>query len=80
MQLDYLHSVLDESERYFSRMIAVFGRKMAVLDGLLVVIGCRGGNLGFKDMCLLSGGAICFLVRDDPGLGLMVLCGSELTF
>ena len=74
--MDGLHAILDKGARPFFRRIAVFGRKMAVLDGLLVVIGCRGGNLGFMVLCLLSGGTICFLVRADPGLGLTVLCGS----
>ena len=79
VQIDYLRAVLDKGARHFFRRIAVFGRKMAVLGGLIVGIGCRGGNLGFKILCLLSGGAICLLVRDVPGQGLTVLCGSELT-
>ena len=74
-----MRAILDDVARHFPRTIAVFGRKMAVLDGLIVGIGCLGGSLSFKDLSLLSGVAICFLERDEPGLGLTVLCGSGLT-
>ena len=79
VQMDGLHAVFDKVVRHFSGRIAVFGRRIAVLDGLLVVIGCRGGNLSFKDLSLLSGVAICFLERGVPGQGLTVLCDSGLT-